>query len=382
MANEKQQNQSLTIDQIKNLFSLRLKSQDIIFREIKTAAIIFLFAFFLLFDLALVPPASWKFPSNEIVRIPEGLNLKEIENYLKRKNIIRSSFVFNLTVRAMDGEKLIKAGDYMFDKPYSVFEIAKKVIAGDYGIKQKKIIITEGMDIYDIGELFEKEGFFNKNFIFEFSGCCAGKIEPSKEIFEEKYLLSDEYKNSILNKISQNLPQKFILEGLFFPDTYFFPENIEPREAVKLILKNFNKKMEENFSIPEKKIYDILIIASILEKEANTTDDKKMIADIIFRRLNKKMLLQVDASLDYALNKNTFELTKKDLKTDSPYNTYKYKGLPETPISNPGLESIKSALHPTGNNFWYYLSEKDGTMHYAETYEEHKENINKYLKDF
>lgn len=381
MANGKQQNQSFNTYPIKNLFSLRFKPQDIISREIKTATIIFLFAGFLLFDLALIPPASWKFPSNEIVKIPEGLNLKQIENYLKEKNIIRSQFIFDLIVRAMKGETALKAGDYMFDKPYSVFEIAKKVIAGDYGIKQKKIIITEGMNIYEIGELFEKEGIFPKNLLFEFSGCCGGKILPTKEIFENSYISSDEYKNSILGKIRQNLPSQSILEGLFFPDTYFFPENIEPREAAKIIFKNFNKKMEENFSIPEKKIYDVLIMASILEKEANTIEDKKIIADILLRRMDKKMLLQVDAALDYAINKNTFELTKNDLKNDSPYNTYKYQGLPITPISNPGLESIKSALKPTPNNYWYYLSDKDGGMHYAGTYEEHKENINKYLKN-
>lgn len=378
----KQQSQFLNIYQLRNLLSLRLKSQDVIFREIKTAAIIFLFAVFLLFDLVFIPPVSWKFPSNEIVRIKDGLNLKEIENYLKEKNIIRSQFVFDLTVRIMNGDASLKAGEYMFDRPYSVFEVAKKVIAGDYGIKQKKIIITEGMDLYEIGALFEKEGFFNKNAVFEFSGCCGGKITPSKEIFEEKYLSSDEYKNSILNKISQNLPPQSILEGLFFPDTYFFPENIEPREAVKLILKNFNKKIEENFSIPEQKIYDVLITASILEKEANTSYDKKMIADILSRRIDKKMPLQVDASLDYVLNKNTFELTKNDLKTDSLYNTYRYKGLPNTPISNPGLESIKSAVSPSSNDYWFYLSDKNGIIHYSETYEEHKENIEKYLKDF
>lgn len=381
MANGKQQNKFLNIYQFKNLFTLRLKSQDVIFREIKTAAIIFLFTAFLLFDLALVPPPSFKFPSNEIVKIPEGLNLKQIENYLKEKNIIRSQFVFDLIVRVMKGETALKAGDYMFDKPYSVFEIAKRVIAGDYGIQQKKIVITEGMNLNDIGELFEKEGFFNKNSFFEFSGCCGGKIPPAQEIFENSYTSSDEYKNSVLGKIRQNLPQQFILEGLFFPDTYFFPENIEPREAVKIILKNFNKKIEENFSIPEKKIYDVLIMASILEKEANTTEDKKIIADILWRRLDKKMPLQVDAALDYAINKNTFELTKSDLKIDSPYNTYKYAGFPKTPIANPGLESIKSAVKPISNNYWYYLSDKDGEMHYSETYKEHKENIEKYLKN-
>lgn len=383
MANGKQQNQNqiFSIYQLKDLFLSRFKSTEIFFRELKFAAIIFLFSFFLFFDLVLIPPVSWKFPSNEVVQIKEGLNLKEIENFLKEKNIIRSPIVFNLIVRAMKGEKNIKAGDYMFDKPYSVFDISKKIIAGDYGIEQKKIIITEGMTLNEIGYLFEKEGLFSKDELFEYSGCCGGKNPRIKLALEDAYTSSYDYKNTVLGKITKELPSNFILEGLFFPDTYFFRKNIEPKDAVKLILKNFNKKIEENFSIPEKKLYDVLIMASILEKEANTVEDKKMIADILWRRLDKKMLLQVDATLDYAINKNTFELTKSDLKTDSPYNTYKYEGLPKTPISNPGIESIKSAVKPTLNNYWFYLSDKNGVMHYSETYEEHKKNINEYLKD-
>ena len=171
------------------------------------------------------------------------------------------------------------------------------------------------------------------------------------------------------------------LEGFLFPDTYFFPKNISAEEAVKIILQNFNKKTDSVFrkTAADKEVYDILIMASILEKEARTAEDKKIIADILWRRLKEGRPLQVDASLQYITGRNTFELTKKDLKMDSPYNTYRYKNLPPAPISNPGIDSIEAAFEPEANPFWYYLSDKDGIIHYSKTFEEHKSKKEKYL---
>ena len=121
-------------------------------------------------------------------------------------------------------------------------------------------------------------------------------------------------------------------------------------------------------------------MASILEKEAYLTEDKKIIADILWRRLKEEMPLQVDAALQYITDRNTFELTKDDLKIDSPYNTYRYKGLPPTPISNPGLDSIKAAIFVEPNSYWYYLSDKNGKLYYSETFKEHKLKKAEYLK--
>lgn len=368
MANNKQQNESLSdFLYFKNFLSLGGKTRDFLASEIKTISIALAFCVFFLFDLIFIPPPSFRFPSNKIIDIRGGETLREVKSALKENGVIKSSFAFDLTVRFLNGEKAVKAGKYLFDKPYSIFEIAKKIVYGDYGVEYKKILITEGDTIHDIAEKLEKAGVFKKSDIFEYAGCCGGKVLPSKKIEE--------------NGAFSGTP--VIFEGYFFPDTYFFARNISSEEALKMIFNNFDRKTaeaEREVEASGKNFYDVLTLASILEKEVKFKEDKKMVADVLLRRIAKNMPLQVDASLDYILNKNTFELTKDDLKTDSPYNTYKYRGLPITPIANPGIVSILAAARPTPNDYWYYLSDKDGNLHYAKTYEEHKENINKYLK--
>lgn len=121
-------------------------------------------------------------------------------------------------------------------------------------------------------------------------------------------------------------------------------------------------------------------MASLLEEEARTTETRKMVSGILWKRLSAGMPLQVDAVFPYIIGKNTFEITLKDLEFDSPYNTYKYKGLPPGPISNPGKDSILAAIYPTKSDYWFYLSDKNGLMHYAITFDEHKINKAKYLK--
>lgn len=341
--------------------------------SLKYPLIFFLFGVFFLADLMFIPPSKYQFPANKIIKISEGLNLKEIEKYLKENKVIKSSFIFDVAIRLLHGEKEIKAGDYLFDKPYSGFEIAKKIITGDYGIEYKKILIKEGMTLEEIGDLLEKEELVKKEDFFKFTGCCARNIIAAGKIdFEEFYNLD-------IN------PFNNMLEGYFFPDTYFFPKNAEPGEIVKLVLKNFNKKITEDLKEEMLKsgrgFYDILIMASILEKEAITYEDKQMVADILWRRLDKNMALQVDASLGYTTGRNTFELLKNDLRENSPYNTYKYKGLPLTPISNPGMKSIRAAVFPKSNPFWFYMSDESNTIYYSEDYTEHKDNVAQYLRN-
>ncbi len=129
-----------------------------------------------------------------------------------------------------------------------------------------------------------------------------------------------------------------------------------------------------------KPVSEIVILASLLEEEASTSEDRRIVSGILWKRLSMGMLLQVDATFQYINGKGSLELTLDDLKIDSPYNTYKYKGLPPTPISNPGLDSIRAAVIPTKTNYLYYLSERDGTMHYATTFAEHLRNKARYLR--
>ena len=194
---------------------------------------------------------------------------------------------------------------------------------------------------------------------------------------------------TILGKILPDFAkEKFITEaqgkeGYLFPDTYYFPPNIKPDAVIEAMEKNFNEKiisLNEQISAFGKPMKEIIIMASLLEEEARKLETKQMIADILWRRLKMDMPLQVDASFQYVNGKNTFTLSLDDLKIDSPYNTYLYKGLPPTPITNPGLDSIIAAVTPTTSKYLYFLTDKNGNMRYAVTHDEHVVNKEKYLR--
>jgi UPF0755 protein len=170
-------------------------------------------------------------------------------------------------------------------------------------------------------------------------------------------------------------------EGYLFPDTYFVSGSVNPSEIIQMMENNFTKKITSvpGIATSTHTLKDIITMASILEGEA-LPKDRAVVAGILWKRLGMGMPLQVDSTFSYVNGKNTYELTLDDLKIDSPYNTYEHKGLPPGPISNPGLDAIISALTPTKTKYLYFLTEKDGTIHYAKTFEEHKRNKELYLK--
>lgn len=175
----------------------------------------------------------------------------------------------------------------------------------------------------------------------------------------------------------ETLPQE--LDGYLFPDTYEFyvPSSLD--FVVKKISGNFNKKVIPN--IPELgRIREVITVASILEEEASSPDDRRIIAGIIWKRLKTNMYLQVDAAICYTKPAPCYPVRAEDLELDSPYNTYLYKGLPPGPISNPGLGAIKASLSPRESPYWYYIADpKTGRTVFGTTLEEHNKNIAKYL---
>ena len=241
--------------------------------------------------------------------------------------------------------KNIKASTYVFEEPLSTFSVAQKLVTGDFDNDLLKFTHIEGERATDIA-LRAKETLIN---------------------FDDKRFLE------------LAIP----LEGKLYPDTYLIPKTFTAEQLVDLMLKTFNEKTRsiqtklESYSL---KFSDILILASILEREANSPESMRIVSDILQRRLKEGMALQTDASVEYILNKPLKELTAEDLKIDSPYNTYTNRGLPPTPIGNPGLIAITAVIEPTPNNFVYYITDKDGNFHYAKTYQEHLHNVNQYLR--
>ena len=282
----------------------------------------------------------------KIFHIEKGENLSEISQNLKSKGFIKNSFIFKTFFSLMAGENKVKAGDYLFEKPLSVLKIKNRLAEGIYGLLPVKITILEGWTVKDIGFYFENLEVFQA---------------------EEFYL-----------PFARE-------EGYLFPDTYFFDANdLNPEIIAKTMRENFEKKITPEIMAEieqrGKNLKEIIIMASLIEKEMSSPEDGRIISGILWKRFESKMGLQVDATLTYLTGKPSLKLTEEDLAIDSRYNTYKYRGLPAGPISNPGLEAIKAAVFPEKSPYWYYLHDSERQPHYARDFEEHKANKIKYLK--
>lgn len=292
---------------------------------------------------SLLPPTS--FTNGTMVLIEKGKSLEDVGRMLKKENIVRSKNIFKICARVVGGKKPLIAGEYLFDKPTPVCAVSVRLSRGISGIPAIRLTIPEGYANKDIANLLEKS-FSNFD----------------KELFLDKARS---------------------VEGYLFPDTYFLPSAIVAEGVIRLMNDNFNKKMEPWKGAIEssgRSLRDTIIMASILEREAMTEKDMSIVSGILWKRISMGMPLQVDATFMYLIGKKSSELTVNDLKMKSAYNTYQNKGLPAGPIANPGIIAIRSAILPTESPYLYYLSDNDGGMHYAKTFEEHKANKAKYLR--
>ena len=324
----------------------------------------------LIFANETVMPAK-NFPVGEPVKIEEGMGVREIASELRVKGYIKSRSLFKFIVIVAGKARDLKAGEYYFDEPLSMIDIARRIANGIHGVPSIKITIPEGFNLAGIAQLFEEHGMFSAEDFY----AVAGKPGANNSALADFSSASD---------ILREKPSGASLEGYLFPDTYFFYKNDLPEGTVRKILENFNEKISEDLrrEVREsgKNFYEILTIASLLEEEACEDEDRQIIAGILWKRLEAGMPLQVDATLTYLTGKGSDRLTLDDLQMDSLYNTYRYKGLPKGPISNPGIEAIEAALSPESTPYLFYLSDKDGVIHYARTFEEHKINKAKYIR--
>ena len=303
-----------------------------------------LFSVLLVFYLT-VFQAPANFPDGGVITISEGANLSEIAKQFENEEVVRSSFALKNLVRLLKGEREVFAGDYNFNSKVNLLKVAQMITRGEFGLVPIKITIPEGSTVNEMSLIFERD-------LDQFN------VEEFLELALSK-------------------------EGYLFPDTYFFLPTVTPKKIVKVMGENFETRIEElNGDITEfgKTLPDIVIMASLLEKEARTTETRRTISGILWNRIAIGMALQVDAVFLYINGKNTFELSLDDLKIDSPYNTYLYPGLPYGPIANPGLNALKAAINPIETNYFYYLSDLEGNIYYSETFEGHKLNKEIYLR--
>ena len=295
--------------------------------------------------VAIAFAAPKAFPSNRIVTIPEGANAPAFATALKEHHVIKSRTIFLLLARITGSDRALEPGAYVFARPIGVSGVVWRAAHGEHGIEPVRVTLTEGMTARDMGDTLAQQ-------------------LPS---FNEA---------AFLTAASTS-------EGYLFPDTYLLTPGTTESDIIVLLRTQFSTEIAS--ITPQvmafgKPFSDDVIMASILEREARTLPEKRMVAGILWKRIASGIPLQVDAAFAYAHGKSSYVPTAEDTEIDSPYNTYTHRGFPPTPISNPGLESLLAAVTPTDSPYLYYLTGTDGQMHYAKTYKEHQENIEKYLK--
>lgn len=277
--------------------------------------------------------------------VEEGMGARSTATMLADAEITRSgAFLYMLLVTLFEPTN-IKASTYVLDEPLTAVALAQTLVTGDFNNDLIRFTHIEGQ--------------------------TAEQIAATADI-----TLTDFDRQAFL---SQALP----LEGRLFPDTYFIPVTFTADELVDLLEDSYHEaveplqaSIEDSFLTEEQ----VLILASILEREANTPESKRLVSSVLQNRIEIGMPLQADASIEYILDKPLSELTPADLEIDSPYNTYLNPGLPPTPIGNPGLTAIEAVLSPAESPYLFYITGDDGVFYYAETYDEHLENINLYLR--
>jgi len=281
-----------------------------------------------------------------VIKKGEG-ELSLITKRLASEDLIRNKLVF-FTIALQKGiERKIQAGDFKLSKNMTAQEIADTLT---HGTADEWVTIVEGL-----------------------------RKEEVAQKLTEQFTLSE------ISFIEQ------AKEGQLFPDTYRIPKTASVETIIKIMESNFQTKMAEarqQYPFEKRSDKEILVLASLIEREAKFADDRRLIADIILKRAQSDRPLQLDATIQYGLGyqrkEKTWwkkELALEDLKVDNTYNTYERKGLPPAPICNPGLDSLKAALAANPKTpFWYYVSDKNGRIHAAKTLEEHNENIRKYVQ--
>ena len=297
-------------------------------------------------------PVSKSEYAQEII-IEKGDSIKIIGQKLEQADLIRGCFYFETYVW-LKNEKNLQAGEYIFRPSMPISEIVESLAVGKINRNDIKITIPEGFSVKQIDERLSQ----------------AGLIDQGDLI------------NLKLSAISY-LPSAISFEGYLFPDTYIFSKKAAVEEIIQKMLDNFDKKItaeiQKEIARQDKNLEEIVNLASIVQQESTSSEEMAKIAGVFYNRLNIGMALQSDATINYITGKGMRQPLLEDTKIDSPYNTYKYKGLPPTPICNPGIEAIKAAICPEQHDYFYFLHPLSSPTVFSKTLEEHNINKAKWL---
>ena len=290
-----------------------------------------------------------------ILSIPPGATLKKISKDLQSLSLIRNASAFRLLANIRQKQTHIQVGEYELNQSMLPMDILKAITSGKTVLHP--VTIPEGYRISEIAELLTET------------------ISINKEIF-----IKETRNEDLLNKL--NITSKS-LEGYLFPETYHFSKHTSEKKIIQTMLNTFQqrmktKKIQHQIQSSDMSLHEIITLASLIEKETGMNGERKHISSVFHNRLKRKMRLQTDPTVIYAIENFDGNIRKKDLNIDSPYNTYRHKGLPPGPIASPGIKSIVAALNPIKTNHLYFVSKKDGSHQFSSSLKEHNRAVQKY----
>lgn len=302
--------------------------------------------------------ADSKGTDKEIV-IPMGSGVKKIAAQLEEQGIIKNANVFAVYCKLSEKASKIKAGKYILSSSMTVEQIVDKLAAGKAEMNTIRFTIPEGFELRQIADRLEADKLVNKDKFYAAINKAAFKYSFIKDIPDRE------------NK----------LEGYLFPDTYEVFKNASEDEIIDKMLGRFDQVFNEKYRQRAKELNmsvdDVIILASIIEREAKLDSERKTVSAVFHNRLKINQKLESCATVQYLLKEQKPVLTYKDLEVDSPYNTYKYAGLPKGPIASPGIKSIEAALYPDNVDYLYFVAKNDGSHVFSRTYQEHLKAQNK-----
>lgn len=320
---------------------------------------------------------------NVLFTIKSGQSLQQTADELERTGIIKNRHLFRLLAMVRGSATKIQAGEYLLSGSHSPETILNRLVTGK--VILHKITIPEGLTIKEIALLVEQAGFGSSASFIQLTSdryvISTAGITRNMRKNENKEKESKNRKDSAdKNNKESNIPPS--LEGYLFPDTYFFPVNTSQKEIINSMIKRFHQvftpQWRERCRTLGLSPHEIVVLASIIEKETGAAHERPMISSVFHNRLKKKMRLQSDPTVIYGIPNFNGNITRKDLRRVTPYNTYTISGLPAGPIANPGKLSLQAALFPEQTGYIYFVSKNDTTHYFSKTLQEHNRAVRKY----
>jgi UPF0755 protein len=302
------------------------------------------------------------YDENEVFfTVERGATGAQIGASLEERGILRDRRLFLLALRFRDDGRTVQAGEYRFAGPLSTIDVLEKLVSGD--TFTFAVTIPEGLTLVETAELLAARGLAEQGAL--------------RSAFEERALVAD------LDAEAHDL------EGYLYPTTYRFPRSVPPEELARTLVAQFKRIFHDERRAQTEKLgltpREVVTLASVIEKETGLAEERPLIASVFSNRLRIGMPLQSDPTIIYALElAGRFDgnLRRTDLELDSPYNTYRYPGLPPGPIASPGEASIRAVLEPAETSFLYFVSRNDGSHHFSSTYSEHLNAVRKYQVEY